>query len=169
MSTLLAIPFISQREQPAYKENGCGAATLQMMLEFHGLKENIPYAAFCKKLNIDALPAGKGYPECSSGGVYPEDLHRYLVKRGIAYRVQFYSEEWRNSIKRGPIGVLMGKETLLGYEEGHWVLMVGADTEKLTLLDPWRFSNEAESSVELSYRDFYSMWTGVAYQILRKK
>ncbi|MCE5170057.1 C39 family peptidase [Paenibacillus profundus] len=160
--------FISQNDQNYYPEATCGVASLSMLLKFNRIMDNITFNELAEELKLTVPPKKKGYDEDDQAiGTYPEDLVRFFVLNNIAFRMSFYDDEWKDSLKRAPIMVLMtGNEEEFGLRNSHWVVLVQRDKDFFTYLDPWHKKETNNYIKHMSSVDFHRYYTGIACQIL---
>lgn len=161
--------FISQNEQTYYPEATCGVASLMMLLKYYGLADDISYQGLADDLKLTVSPVEKGYSKRDPAiGVYPEDVYKYLHGRGLLFRVSFYREEWKQCLTDGPIMVLMRSEDSLFSYDGHWIVLINCDDQKITYLDPWYTSESDDYLRSIGVSEFYTSYTGVACQIINR-
>ncbi len=88
--------FVSQNEQAYYPEVGCGVVSLMMFLKEANLAQHFTWSELCKEHNLTTPPIKKGYSQDDpSVGLYPEVLFKYVIKRGLHFRMHFLDDEWK--------------------------------------------------------------------------
>lgn len=160
--------FVSQNDQNHFPEKACGVACLSMMLKNRGLLQDKSFVELADDLRLTVPPLDKGYEDDDEAiGVYPEDLFTFCVEHGIPFRMSFYDDEWKDSLKKGPIMVLLtGNEEEFGLRGMHWVVLLKRDKDFFTYFDPWYKKESGMFERHISAVDFERYYTGIACQFI---
>jgi len=161
------VAFVSQLEN-VQPQNGCGIASLMMLLKFHCDDRRVPsYEQLANGLRADKLPSEKSYTwyrDKWGKGAYVDDVCLWLLQNGLAFKA--ISQKSRSNerllfrfLSDGP--VMVGME----WHGGHWVVLVDSNSEHITMLDPLRRSDERYLR-RISRSRFFSAWDGPAISIL---
>jgi uncharacterized protein YvpB len=159
--------FVSQKDQNYHPECSCGVASMMMLLKAANYKPLPSFKELADQLNLTLLPIYKGYDENDqSFGVYPEDIYKFCFKNDLKFRMYFYEDEWKESLNKSPIMVLMtGNKEKFGLRNSHWVVLIERDKNFFTYLDPWYKEENNEYIQYMSASDFRRYYTGISCQI----
>lgn len=161
--------FISQNDQSFYPESACGIACLSMLLKYHQIAGYDNFEKLAIELNFNVSPEEKGYDnDDMKCGTYPEDIFKYFTKNNINFRMSFYDDEWKDSLKKSPVMVMMtGNEEEFGLRNSHWVLLVKRDKDFFTYLDPYETMISNNYVKHIWSGDFRKYYTGIACQVIK--
>lgn len=158
--------FVSQNEQDYYPEITCGVAALLMLLKF-GNYEPVPTFKQLGEALRRATPFGqKGYYDVDMPAAsFPEDIFRFCVRNNFHFRMHFFDDEWKDSLKLAPIMVLVTGDYEAFGPDGHWIVIVERNKDIFTYLDPWQKSSD-DFIKHFNQADFARYYSGIALQLL---
>jgi uncharacterized protein YvpB len=158
--------FTSQHNQTVYEEEGCGVASMMMLLKYINFKPIPSWQELCEDLSLAKDPILKGYqsddPEI---GLYPEDLFRYVIRRNFHFRMHCFDDEWQEALLHAPIMVLLDGILDEFPTDAHWVVLTRLHEGYFSYLDPWEKSFESAIK-SISFQRFKQVYTGLACQLL---
>lgn len=77
----LDVPFVAQ------EKDGCGAASIAMVMQYWQIRQGEPVSA-------DAKQIGRMLYSCQARGIYASDMERYLRQHG--FRTLAFQGEWND-------------------------------------------------------------------------
>jgi hypothetical protein len=169
------VEFVSQQvDNEEYTDYGCGVACTTMLLKYHYQTKAIPtYEKLCQELKILVDPKAKGYDD-DGLGAYREDIVAYLEQQKVVYNTTEYGayktenrlQDLKSRLDDAPIMVGIRKNTKIGEETGHWIVLIGRDEEKFLYYNPWSTKNEGKYLQEIGFDDFRGSWDSTSIQII---
>ena len=115
----LDVPFVKQ------EKNGCGAASIAMVMQYWMLQQGRPAAQ-----NSDLIQIQRALYSGHAHGIYASDLERYLQQQG--FRTFAFRGEWtdlKQQLEKGrPLIVALKPDS--GNIPWHYVVIVGLDWEQ---------------------------------------
>ena len=146
------VPFAAQTK------DGCGSASIAMVMQYWENKQGQPVAAEANPLTIQAALFSR-----SAGGIYASSMQQYLRQSG--YRAFIFQGQWsdlQHHLALGrPLIVMLKASGPLG--PLHYVVVVGIDSQRgyVFLNDPAQ-----QKMLRISREGFESEWSYTHHWIL---
>ena len=147
----LDVPFVKQ------EKNGCGAATIAMVMQFWQDQRGQPHSA-----DADPAKIQSALYSSTAHGIYASDLERYFQQRGyLVFTFQGREDDLLQHLEKG-------RPLIVALKPGagdplHYVVVAGLDAEHKVVL----LNDPAERKLlKQDLASFESEWKGTGYWTL---